>query len=118
MQSMHRFPEEKKASWGLRMSLENFSSYGQIRVIPLYALSNLLKQIPPPVRANPIAFKLLSVCDPAELNDFFTTSSHWSGIACCLAESLFAKEKKVPVATQKVSECNPYLSNCLKTMLQ
>jgi hypothetical protein len=41
MQSMHRFLEEKKTPWGIRLSLENFSAYGKIRVIPLYAVSNL-----------------------------------------------------------------------------
>jgi uncharacterized protein len=41
MQSMHRFLEEKKAPWGIRFSLENFSGYGKVRVIPLYAVSNL-----------------------------------------------------------------------------
>jgi uncharacterized protein len=39
MQSMYRFPEEKNAPWGLRLSLENFSAYDRIRVIPLYAVS-------------------------------------------------------------------------------
>ncbi len=43
MQSMFRFLEEKKAPWGLRLSLENFSAYDQIRVVPLYAVSNILK---------------------------------------------------------------------------
>lgn len=41
MQSMHRFLEEKKVPWGIRFSLENFSAYGKVRVIPLYAVSNL-----------------------------------------------------------------------------
>ncbi len=41
MQSMHRFLEEKKTPWGIRLSLENFSAYDKIRVIPLYAVSNL-----------------------------------------------------------------------------
>lgn len=43
MQSMYRFLEEKKAPWGLRLSLENFSAYDRIRVIPLYAISNFAK---------------------------------------------------------------------------
>jgi uncharacterized protein len=38
-QSMYRFLEEKNAPWGLRLSLENFSAYDRIRVIPLYAVS-------------------------------------------------------------------------------
>lgn len=41
MQSMHRFLEEKKTPWGIRLSLENFSAYDKIRVIPIYAVSNL-----------------------------------------------------------------------------
>lgn len=43
MQSLYRFLEEKKAPWGLRLSLENFSAYDRIRVVPLYAVSNILK---------------------------------------------------------------------------
>jgi len=43
MQSMYRFLEEKGTPWGLRLSLENFSAYDRIRVIPLYAVSNILK---------------------------------------------------------------------------
>jgi uncharacterized protein len=42
MQSMYRFLEEKKGPWGIRLSLENFTSYDKIRVIPLYAVSNIL----------------------------------------------------------------------------
>jgi len=42
MQSMYRFLEEKKAPWGIRLSLENFSAYDRIRVIPLYAVSNIM----------------------------------------------------------------------------
>jgi len=41
IQRMHRFLEEKKTFWRIRLSLENFSAYGKIRVIPLYAVSNL-----------------------------------------------------------------------------
>jgi uncharacterized protein len=43
MQNMYRFLEENNASWGLRLSLENFSAYDRIRVISLYAVSNILK---------------------------------------------------------------------------
>jgi uncharacterized protein len=47
MQSLHRFLAEKNAPWGLRLSLENFSAYDQIRVLPLYAVSNIgLAQYP------------------------------------------------------------------------
>jgi uncharacterized protein len=41
MQSMYRFLEEKKAPWGIRLSLENFSAYDKIQVVPLYAISNI-----------------------------------------------------------------------------
>lgn len=41
MQSLNRFLEEKKTTFGIRLSLENFSAYDRIRVIPLYAISNL-----------------------------------------------------------------------------
>jgi hypothetical protein len=39
MQSLHLFMKEKQSEYGLRTSLENFSLYGKIRVVPLYALS-------------------------------------------------------------------------------
>jgi predicted AAA+ superfamily ATPase len=41
MQSLVRFLEEKKAPYGIRTSLENFSAYGKIQVFPLYALGNV-----------------------------------------------------------------------------
>ncbi|MEI6677374.1 MAG: AAA family ATPase [Mariniphaga sp.] len=41
MQSMNRFITEKKSDFGIRLSLENFSAYDRIRVVPLYAISNL-----------------------------------------------------------------------------
>ncbi len=41
MQSLNLFINEKKSSYGIRISLENFSQYGKIIVIPLYAVSNL-----------------------------------------------------------------------------
>jgi len=37
MQSMYIFLEEKKSEYGIRVSLENFSAYGKIKVYPLYA---------------------------------------------------------------------------------
>jgi predicted AAA+ superfamily ATPase len=43
MQSLNLFMEEKKSSKGIRISLENFSQYGKITVIPLYAISNLFQ---------------------------------------------------------------------------
>jgi uncharacterized protein len=41
MQSMYWFLEEKKAPRGIRLSLENFSAYDKILVVPLYAISNI-----------------------------------------------------------------------------
>ena len=43
MQSMFLFLEEKHRPWGIRTSLENFSSYDKIRVCPLYALRENVK---------------------------------------------------------------------------
>ncbi len=43
MQSMNLFIEERKALKGIRISLENFSKYGKIEVVPLYAVSNLFQ---------------------------------------------------------------------------
>lgn len=43
MQSMNLFLKEKKLSLGIRISAENFSSYGNIEVYPLYAVENLLE---------------------------------------------------------------------------
>jgi len=41
MQSMNLFLNEKDSPAGIRISLENFAKYSKIRVIPLYAISNL-----------------------------------------------------------------------------
>ena len=41
MQSMYLFIEEKKSRHGIRLSLENFSEYNRIKVLPLYAASNI-----------------------------------------------------------------------------
>lgn len=43
MQSLNLFINEKQSKKGLRISLENFSHYGKISVIPLYAVSNLVR---------------------------------------------------------------------------
>ena len=43
MQSMYIFLEEKKVKTGIRLSLENFSKYQQIKAMPLYAIKNLLQ---------------------------------------------------------------------------
>ena len=40
MQSMHLFLNEKKSKIGIRTSLENFSVYNKIKVVPLYAIGN------------------------------------------------------------------------------
>jgi len=36
--------EERKLESGIRISLEPFSSYGNIDVVPLYAISNIIKE--------------------------------------------------------------------------
>ncbi|MDR0812348.1 MAG: ATP-binding protein [Paludibacter sp.] len=41
MQSMYKFIELKDCEYGYRVSLENFSVYDKVRVVPLYALSNI-----------------------------------------------------------------------------
>ena len=41
MQSMHLFLNEKKAEYGIRISLENFIKYDNIQVYPLYATGNI-----------------------------------------------------------------------------
>jgi len=43
MQSMNLFINEERSSEGIRISLENFSQYGKITIIPLYAVSNLIQ---------------------------------------------------------------------------
>ena len=43
MQSLNLFMDEKKSTEGIRISLENFSQYGKITVVPLYAISNLIQ---------------------------------------------------------------------------
>jgi predicted AAA+ superfamily ATPase len=43
MQSLRVFINEKKLTKGIRTSLENFCSYDDIDVYPLYAISNLMK---------------------------------------------------------------------------
>ena len=44
MQSLYIFMETKKADKGIRVSQENFSTYQNIDVYPLYAVENLLKE--------------------------------------------------------------------------
>jgi predicted AAA+ superfamily ATPase len=41
MQSMWKFLSEKNAEYGIRTSLENFSRYDKIKVVPLYAIGNI-----------------------------------------------------------------------------
>ena len=43
MQSMHLFLAEKKSEYGIRTSLENFTQYNNIQVVPLYAIGNIKK---------------------------------------------------------------------------
>ena len=40
MQSMYSFMDKKKSKYGIRTCLENFSTYNNIKVIPIYAISN------------------------------------------------------------------------------
>ena len=44
MQSMYKFMELKGSDYGIRTSLEPFSSYEKVKVVPLYALSNKMLQ--------------------------------------------------------------------------
>lgn len=44
MQSLFLFLKEKNRTCGIRFSLENFSVYDQVRVFPLYAVSNLVDE--------------------------------------------------------------------------
>jgi predicted AAA+ superfamily ATPase len=41
MQSMYLFMDEKKSRYGVRLSLENFAEYGKVKVLSLYAASNI-----------------------------------------------------------------------------
>lgn len=41
MQSMRLFLQQKGIDYGIRTSLENFSSYEDIKVFPLYAIKNI-----------------------------------------------------------------------------
>jgi predicted AAA+ superfamily ATPase len=43
MQSLHLFMREKQSEYGIRTSLENFAEYDKIRVLPLYAVGNVLR---------------------------------------------------------------------------
>ncbi len=42
MQSMNIFLRERRLSYGMRISCENFGGYDNIRVVPLYAASGIL----------------------------------------------------------------------------
>jgi len=41
MQSMYKFMELKRCAYGFRVSLEPFSEYNNVKVVPLYALSHI-----------------------------------------------------------------------------
>lgn len=43
MQSLYLFLKEKKRSFGIRFSIENYSEYKQIKVIPLYSVNEVNK---------------------------------------------------------------------------
>jgi hypothetical protein len=40
MQSLHLFLQEKHSNYGMRFSLENYATYDNIRVFPLYSIGN------------------------------------------------------------------------------
>jgi len=42
MQSLFLFLDEKKAPFGIRLSLENYASYQNVRVVPIYAVPQLV----------------------------------------------------------------------------
>lgn len=41
MQSLNLFLKERKLNKGRRISLENFTDYGKIEILPLHSISNL-----------------------------------------------------------------------------
>ncbi len=41
MQSMHLFMRERNLAKGIRVSMENFSTYDSIQTIPLYAVHRI-----------------------------------------------------------------------------
>ena len=43
MQSMYKFLEEKQSAYGIRTSLENFGELEKIKIIPLYAIGQVMK---------------------------------------------------------------------------
>jgi predicted AAA+ superfamily ATPase len=45
MQSLYLFLKEKNIAYGIRTSLENFAQYESIKVIPLYAISNIITEM-------------------------------------------------------------------------
>ena len=45
MQSLHLFMKEKQSEYGVRTSLENFSQYDKIKVIPLYSIGNHCRSV-------------------------------------------------------------------------
>ena len=45
MQSMYIFMKEKQVESGIRFSLENYSSYKNVKVIPLYGIAELIKTV-------------------------------------------------------------------------
>ena len=45
MQSLFKFLQERNCRFGIRISAENFTKYGTIAVIPIYAAENLVNII-------------------------------------------------------------------------
>jgi uncharacterized protein len=44
MKSLHLFLKEKERAFGIRIAMENFSAFGNIKVYPLYALGNVFER--------------------------------------------------------------------------
>lgn len=44
MHSMRIFLDEKQVEYGIRISMENYSTYDNIRVIPLYSIADFLSE--------------------------------------------------------------------------
>lgn len=45
MQSLYLFLKDKNISSGIRLSLENFSSVGQVDIFPIYSIQNMMDQL-------------------------------------------------------------------------
>jgi len=43
MQSMYQFISEKKSPYGVRCSMENFGAFENVKIYPIYAVSQIMK---------------------------------------------------------------------------